>query len=161
MEKVAPGLYRMEIAIRNAPGTVNLFVERGPHGVLVIDAASDYPEARVALAEGFRQIGLALTDVTHIVISHLHVDHYGMAGWLAELSGAPVWVHEAGGFELWRHWNPKEAGERMSGFAVMHGASPEVAARITATGATCSPCPNLSGSWCMAKSAPGPAASGM
>lgn len=122
----------MEIAIRNAPGKVNLFVERGPHGVLVIDAASDYPEARVALAEGFRQIGLALTDVTHIVISHLHVDHYGMAGWLAELSGAPVWVHEAGGFELWRHWNPKEAGERMSGFAVMHGASPEVAARITA-----------------------------
>lgn len=132
VEEVAPGLYRMEIAIRNAPGKVNLFVERGPHGVLVIDAASDYPEARVALAAGFRQIGLALTDVTDIVISHLHIDHYGMAGWLAELSGAPVWIHEAGGFELWRHWNPKEAGERMAAFAVTHGASAEVAARITA-----------------------------
>jgi len=122
----------MEIAIRNAPGKVNLFVEHGPHGILVIDAASDYPEARVALADGFRQISLALTDVTDIVISHLHVDHYGMAGWLAELSGAPVWIHEAGGFELWRHWNPREASERMAAFAETHGAPAQVAARISA-----------------------------
>jgi glyoxylase-like metal-dependent hydrolase (beta-lactamase superfamily II) len=131
VEEVCPGLFRIEIAIRNAPGKVNLFVERGPHGVLVIDAASDYPEARIALADGFKQIGLTLQDVTDIVISHLHIDHYGMAGWLSELSGAPVWIHEAGGFELWRHWNPSEAGERLVAFAAAHGASAERAVRIS------------------------------
>ena len=49
------------------------------------------PALEAALAEG----GYSFSDVTHLLLTHIHLDHAGAAGWLA-LQGAEVYVHPVG-----------------------------------------------------------------
>src|ERR1041385_9498301 len=50
-----------------------------------------------ALKAGLGDRGLALTDVRHLLLSHIHLDHAGAAGNLVrEHPGLTVWVSEIG-----------------------------------------------------------------
>jgi len=52
---------------------------------------STLPALQAALAE----LGYSPADVTHVFLSHIHLDHAGTAGWLAR-QGADVYVHPVG-----------------------------------------------------------------
>jgi hydroxyacylglutathione hydrolase len=52
-------------------GIVNLFVVKGPDGLLCIDAG--WRAARIS--EGFASLGLRLEDVSAVLLTHLHWDH--------------------------------------------------------------------------------------
>ncbi|MGH8919869.1 MAG: MBL fold metallo-hydrolase, partial [Actinomycetes bacterium] len=41
-----------------------------------------------ALTRGLDQAGYELRDISRIIITHAHIDHYGLAGRLMEVSGA-------------------------------------------------------------------------
>lgn len=66
-----------------------------PHsdGILLIECGpgSTLPGLRAALAEH----GYSLRDVTHVLLTHIHLDHAGAAGCLAQ-EGAQVVVHPVG-----------------------------------------------------------------
>lgn len=49
-----------------------------------------------ALKAGLAANGLSVADVTHVLLTHIHLDHAGAAGWLARKSGADVYVHPVG-----------------------------------------------------------------
>ncbi len=70
--------------------------------VLVIDAAHD--AGAIAAAAGERR-------VVAILCTHAHNDHIDAAPALAELTGAPVWLHEAD-LELWQQTHPQRLPER-------------------------------------------------
>jgi len=48
-----------------------------------------------ALQAGLAQEGLSASDVTHVMLTHIHLDHAGAAGWLAQ-HGAEIYVHPIG-----------------------------------------------------------------
>ena len=48
-----------------------------------------------ALEAGLAKVGLSPADVTHVLLTHIHLDHAGAAGWLAK-QGAEIYVHEIG-----------------------------------------------------------------
>jgi glyoxylase-like metal-dependent hydrolase (beta-lactamase superfamily II) len=49
------------------------------------------------LREGLAERGLALTDIRHLLLSHIHLDHAGAAGAIVrEHPGLTVWVSEIG-----------------------------------------------------------------
>jgi glyoxylase-like metal-dependent hydrolase (beta-lactamase superfamily II) len=49
------------------------------------------------IAEALSRRGIGPTDLAHIVVSHVHLDHAGGVGALTErFPAADVWVHEAG-----------------------------------------------------------------
>ena len=53
------------------------------------------------LLEGLDQLGVKRADVDYLIVSHIHLDHAGGAGYLArELPGAKVMVHEKGARHL-------------------------------------------------------------
>lgn len=52
-----------------------------------------------ALEKGLRAQGLQLGDVTHVLLTHVHLDHAGAAGFVAQ-HGAKVYVHENGARHL-------------------------------------------------------------
>jgi glyoxylase-like metal-dependent hydrolase (beta-lactamase superfamily II) len=53
------------------------------------------------LLEGLDQLGVKRADVDYLIVSHIHLDHAGGAGYLArELPGAKVMVHERGARHL-------------------------------------------------------------
>ncbi|MBB5874281.1 glyoxylase-like metal-dependent hydrolase (beta-lactamase superfamily II) [Allocatelliglobosispora scoriae] len=71
--------------------------------VLVVDAAHDAPA--IAAAIGGRR-------VTAIVCTHAHNDHIDAAPALAELTGAPVFLH-ADDTELWRRTHPDREPDQL------------------------------------------------
>ena len=49
------------------------------------------------LREGLHERGLALTDVRHLLLSHIHLDHAGATGTIVrEHPGLTVWVSPVG-----------------------------------------------------------------
>ena len=51
--------------------------------------------SKEALVEGLKSHGLEPKDVKHLLLTHIHLDHAGGAGWLAQ-HGAKVYVHHVG-----------------------------------------------------------------
>jgi glyoxylase-like metal-dependent hydrolase (beta-lactamase superfamily II) len=67
--------------IRHADGAV--LIESGPGSTLP------------ALQAGLANEGLSPRHVTHVLLTHIHLDHAGAAGWLAQ-QGAKIYVHRVG-----------------------------------------------------------------
>jgi glyoxylase-like metal-dependent hydrolase (beta-lactamase superfamily II) len=67
--------------IRHDDGAV--LVESGPGSTLP------------ALEAGLAKAGLSTRDITHVLLTHIHLDHAGAAGWLSQ-QGAKIYVHPNG-----------------------------------------------------------------
>ena len=96
----AVGVHRLPIPIpfAQAGGPVNVYaVEEADGGLLLFDSGLGTPEAQAALEEGLGALGRRLEEVTRIVVSHGHVEHYGAARFVQERHGGevPVLVHPA------------------------------------------------------------------
>src|SRR6266568_1573103 len=94
------GVHRIPIPIPfpQAGGPVNVYaIEERGGGVLLWDAGLGAPDAEAALEAGLRRHGRTLSDVTRILVSHGHVDHFGGARFVQERHGGapPVFVHPA------------------------------------------------------------------
>ena len=99
-ELPALGIHRIPIPVPfpQAGGPVNAYlVEDAGGGVLLFDAGLGTPEAEAALAAGVERAGRRFDEVTRIVLSHGHVDHYGAARTVLERAGhpVPVFAHAA------------------------------------------------------------------
>jgi len=87
----ALGIHRIAVPIPfvAAGGPVNVYAIEAPDGSLTLfDSGLGTPEAQGALAAGLAAIGRRLEDVSRIVVSHGHVDHFGAARWVQEAGGA-------------------------------------------------------------------------
>ena len=93
----ALGVHRIAVPIPfvAAGGPVNLHVIEAADGSLTLfDAGLGSEEAQAALQAGFARLGRSLAEVTRIVISHGHVDHFGAARFVQEQGGrAEVFAH--------------------------------------------------------------------
>lgn len=65
----------------------------GDDGPLLVDAGIDTPAAREALREGARALGIGRGGLAAVVLTHVHIDHYGLAGPAREWGAAPLALH--------------------------------------------------------------------
>ncbi|WP_254838451.1 MBL fold metallo-hydrolase [Natronomonas marina] len=87
------GVHRIEVPTPFDIGTVNCYAfESG--ALTVIDPGPDTDEAYEALADGLARIGAGVEDVERILVTHPHMDHFGIAGRVRDESGASVIAHE-------------------------------------------------------------------
>jgi len=94
ISRVIPNLYQLVIPTPFAVGPVNVYLSTGTDEPLtLVDSGPCTDRARAALEEGLSSLGYALPDIERIIITHAHVDHYGLAGEIARLSGASVYSH--------------------------------------------------------------------
>jgi glyoxylase-like metal-dependent hydrolase (beta-lactamase superfamily II) len=63
--------------------------------VTLIDSAVDTPDGRAALTAALAEHGLDPADVTQVIVTHTHTDHFGGAIWLQQESGCTVFAHSA------------------------------------------------------------------
>ena len=95
MSKVAPGIYQLQIPIPSiATRHVNIYVVEGGAGYLLIDTGWDNDETFDAVKKQAADIGVSLEEISQIVITHIHPDHYGLAGRLRGLSNAQIYIHK-------------------------------------------------------------------
>jgi glyoxylase-like metal-dependent hydrolase (beta-lactamase superfamily II) len=66
-----------------------------PGGVVLVDPGWNAAEALAALEDGLGSFGARLVDVRGVLVTHLHPDHYGLAGRVREVSGAWIGLHPA------------------------------------------------------------------
>jgi glyoxylase-like metal-dependent hydrolase (beta-lactamase superfamily II) len=76
-------------------GPVNAYLFTQPE-VILVDAGVKSDECWEALVEGLAAHGVAVPDISRVVITHPHVDHFGLAGRLTEASDAAVWICDLG-----------------------------------------------------------------
>lgn len=86
---------RIELPTGLGVGSVNAYLFEHPEIVLV-DAGIKSAECWEALVDGLALRGLAARDLSRVVITHTHVDHYGLAGRIVAESDATVWVSDLG-----------------------------------------------------------------
>jgi glyoxylase-like metal-dependent hydrolase (beta-lactamase superfamily II) len=96
VENVRPGLWSIPVPIPNNPlRYVSVYVIELENGVALVDAGWPTDESWEALNTGLVEAGGTITDVQAVVVTHLHPDHYGLAGRVREASGAWVGLHPA------------------------------------------------------------------
>ncbi|MDP6959123.1 MAG: MBL fold metallo-hydrolase, partial [Planctomycetota bacterium] len=61
---------------------------------LLIDAGLHTEEAKQALLSGLAKSGVALKDIEAALVTHGHVDHFGLAHWLREEADCRIYGHE-------------------------------------------------------------------
>ena len=93
--EVAPGIHRIVCPL---PGdglkAVNVYAIEDGDGLALVDTGWRSDAILAALTDGFATLGARLSDLTAIVSTHSHYDHYGLSAHLRELSGAPVYLGE-------------------------------------------------------------------
>jgi glyoxylase-like metal-dependent hydrolase (beta-lactamase superfamily II) len=96
VERVRPGLWSIPVPIPDNPlRYVLVYAFELDDGVAVVDTGWNTEEAWSALSSGLAVAGYAIEDVRVALITHIHPDHYGLAGRVREASGALVALHRA------------------------------------------------------------------
>lgn len=87
----------LDLHFLEQPSLIASFLVHNGDEVALVESGpgSTLPHLTAALAVH----GLSPADITHLFLTHIHLDHAGGAGWLAQ-QGATVYVHERGARHL-------------------------------------------------------------
>jgi glyoxylase-like metal-dependent hydrolase (beta-lactamase superfamily II) len=84
---------RIQLPTGWAMGPVNAYLFTQPE-VILVDAGVKSDECWEALIDGLAAHGVAVPDISRVVVTHPHVDHFGLAGRITEESDATVWIFD-------------------------------------------------------------------
>lgn len=90
----------LDLQFQGVPGVIACYVLDGADGPILVDPGPDSTYGR--LRAGLAELGHDLGGVRHVLLTHIHLDHAGAAGRLAEETGATVYVHARGAAHLAR-----------------------------------------------------------
>ncbi len=113
--EVIPGIHQFRVPLPNSwLPYVLVYCIKGDDGYTLIDCGWNTDEAWSALTEQLGQIGADVKDVAHLIVTHIHPDHYGLAGRLKKTAGCEVVLHEReGGMIDARYTHPEKLLEHM------------------------------------------------
>jgi glyoxylase-like metal-dependent hydrolase (beta-lactamase superfamily II) len=113
----------------NAVRSVNMNVLADGERVTIVDCGvwrPDLPDGGMGAVEaGLEGLGYALRDVSRVVVTHAHIDHYGLAGRLMELTGAELVMHTLTDLDAEKYRHPETARARREDTYADHGVSEE------------------------------------
>ena len=96
VERVRPGLWSIPVPIPNNPlRYVLVYAFETDKGPYLVDAGWNTDDAYATLVAGLEQAGFSVGDVQGVLVTHIHPDHYGLAGRIREASGAWIALHPA------------------------------------------------------------------
>lgn len=128
MEQVVPGIWQLKVPIPNNPiGHVLPYLIEGEKDTfLLIDAGWNHPASWQALTEEIQAAGADLRQLRRCIATHVHPDHYGLAGRLKDETGMEIVLHEKdGAFIRSRYREPEELLHRVNTWLTEHGAPPD------------------------------------
>jgi glyoxylase-like metal-dependent hydrolase (beta-lactamase superfamily II) len=96
MPEIIPGIHWIKMPLDLEESTlqhINVYLIEGEKGWLLVDSGWNTDESFSTLHNYLIKIGAGFEDIKQIVVTHVHPDHYGMAGRLKKLSGATLGMH--------------------------------------------------------------------
>ncbi len=105
-EQVTEDVWRIPLPLPLALRSVNVYlIDNGVGERFLIDAGLGLPADEAALHAGLEQAGVALEDVSALVLTHAHPDHIGLSGTVFAASGGPVYLLEGEDERLYGVWS--------------------------------------------------------
>jgi glyoxylase-like metal-dependent hydrolase (beta-lactamase superfamily II) len=97
-ERVLPGVFRLRMPLP-WPGVPhgNAFAVAAGDGIVLFDTGYADRDGTRQLELALAQVGFSLADVSLLVCTHAHTDHYGLAGPIVDAAGCELWMHPAWG----------------------------------------------------------------
>ncbi|HVJ49524.1 MBL fold metallo-hydrolase [Desulfitobacterium sp.] len=115
LTQVYPNIYKNEIPLPNNPlKAINSYIVLSENRNLIIDTGFNRAECRNALFQGIRELDVDLTK-TDLVLTHMHVDHSGLAAALAK-EGVRVYIGKIDGEWL----NQTSSGKFIKNFQMLN-----------------------------------------
>jgi glyoxylase-like metal-dependent hydrolase (beta-lactamase superfamily II) len=95
MKEVLPGIYQITLTLSGfSPGSVNTYLFRDNKGYLIIDTGWDAPASLESLEKQMSELGAGLGDIKRVIITHAHVDHFGLIPRLKHSYQAKIYFHQ-------------------------------------------------------------------
>lgn len=92
-----PEIYVLDLNFQGIPEVTAAYLIVGPEGPILIETG---PGSTLnTLLNRLREHGFQPEQVKHVLVTHIHLDHAGAAGWWAQ-QGAQVYVHSFGASHL-------------------------------------------------------------
>lgn len=113
-------LHRITLPTPFAVGPVHTYLAEG-EPLTLIDTGLDTEDALTALHAGLSALGYGLSDVQRIVITHSHVDHYGLAHRIATAGTAEVLAHPLAQ-PILEDWQESRVQREGFGYALLRSA---------------------------------------
>ncbi|MBO0793875.1 MAG: MBL fold metallo-hydrolase [Ktedonobacteraceae bacterium] len=89
------GTWQISLPFQGEPGIVGTYLLAGANEIALIDPGPG--STSEALLEGVRQLGFDPAEITHLIATHVHLDHAGATGTLLQqMPNARVYAHKAG-----------------------------------------------------------------
>jgi glyoxylase-like metal-dependent hydrolase (beta-lactamase superfamily II) len=96
VEQLASNLWSIPVPIPQSPlRYVSSYAFASGGGLVLLDTGWNADESWETLVAGLKSIGASTADVRGVLVSHMHLDHSGLAGRLREASGAWIAMHPA------------------------------------------------------------------
>lgn len=86
-------MHTIDLFFQDVPGAIAVYLVPHRNGAVLIESG---PGSTIpALQNGLHTLGYSASDITDVLLTHIHLDHGGAAGWLAR-QGAMIHVHPNG-----------------------------------------------------------------
>lgn len=90
---MAPSIQVLDLEFQGIPQAIASFLVRGPAGSVLVETG---PMSTLGvLRRRLAAAGIAEEEIGQVLVTHIHLDHSGAAGWWAQ-RGATVYVHPRG-----------------------------------------------------------------
>jgi glyoxylase-like metal-dependent hydrolase (beta-lactamase superfamily II) len=86
-------IHTMDLHFQDAAHTIASYLVIGAQGPVLVETGPGSTLKK--LLSLLSTHGYAATDIKHVLVTHIHLDHAGAAGWWAQ-QGAQVYVHHVG-----------------------------------------------------------------
>ena len=86
-------IHTLDLNFLGIPGTIAAYLIPHPRGAVLVESGPG--STKMSLEAGLQAHGLSSRDISDVLLTHIHLDHAGAAGWLAR-QGATIHVHEVG-----------------------------------------------------------------
>lgn len=90
---ITDDIVQVQVPLPYALNIVNCYLLRGDDGWTMVDSGLNTPPAQDQWKFALNHLNITPNDIKKIVITHMHPDHFGMAGWWQSLVDTPMPVY--------------------------------------------------------------------
>lgn len=130
IQSIEYGGYRVGIPVPFPVKYVYCYLFPKEEGYVLIDTGFG-EQSKTAWLEVFQLLRIHPSQINDIYLTHFHPDHSGLSGWMQQMTGAHVWIHEIDQDMMKYVWETDgKQSTRIKDMLFKHGTPEELAETI-------------------------------